>query len=650
MIKNIHLIPKALVTCMLLMLFAKTNISAQLSGADTCEEIKFCYGIIADCQYCACSPGGNSYFGNSIPKLQEAVDTFNSRGVTHTLHLGDFIQQDFSSYDAVEPVYSSLDSAHYYALGNHEFSVSEAEKTQILTRLGMQDYYYSFSRHNWRFIVLESTELAFYSEAVHPDKVAERDALWQQIAGAVNAKGYNGGISQEQLNWLDQTISEAAGMGQQVLVFAHHPIWPLTSSTLWNYQEVIDVLESHANVVAYMNGHRHVGDYAVKNGIHYITFQGMLLTPDENSFSLIEVFRDELLVKGFGRQPDYVLPFAPQNQAPEAILLDNNEIEEGLPASTFIGQLSANDVDVDDYNEVSLVSGNGDTNNALFYIENNQLFTNTPLDVTQSPLSIRLRTTDCAGDFFEQTFEIFVQAVCATIDIHVLMEGPYDSANSAMKTTLNTVRGILPGQSPIAPLSLPTAAGQPYADLPWTYPGTEGSDFTSSSYMPTVVDWVLLSFRSSTSPGTEVAKTAALLHNDGHIDLVETCLRLMEGEDYYVVIEHRNHLPVMSHVLVEVIDGILTYDFSAQDAYKTASTSGAKELTPGVWAMYAGNVYPDYISIGYEINGADKANWLYNNGNFNAYLLADVNLDGDINGGDKSMWFENNGIFSAVPR
>ena len=215
-----------------------------------CDNTLFAYGIIADCQYCNCT---NGTYGYSIPKLQEAVDTFNARQVSHALHLGDFIQQGFSSYDSVAPVYSSMDSAHYYALGNHEFDITPEEKPMIISRLGMPDYYYDFTKYNWRFIVLESTELAFYSEEVHPDKVAERDALWSAISGDDNAKTWNGGISQEQLNWLDDILTDAESKGQKAVVFAHHPVWPFTRHTLWNYQDVIDILEMHNNVVEYLS-------------------------------------------------------------------------------------------------------------------------------------------------------------------------------------------------------------------------------------------------------------------------------------------------------------------------------------------------------------------------------------------------------------
>ncbi len=518
-----------------------------------CERVQFSFGIIADCQYCACSNNGNAYYGNSIPKLQEAVDTFDARRVSHAVHLGDFIQQSFSSYDEVEPVYSSMDSAHYYALGNHEFTISEAEKPLILSRLGMPDYYYSFTKYKWRFIVLETTELAFYSEIVHPDKVAERDTLWQSISGNINAKTYNGGVSQEQLDWLDQTLTEASNLGQKAVVMSHHPVWPLTGACVWNNQDIIDILESHDNVVAYMNGHNHAGNYAEKNGIHYITFQGMLLTADQNSFSVVDVYPDKLEINGFGRQLNYTLPFT-------------------------------------------------------------------------------------------------VNGVLAEPNIKVFLEGAFDETQGEMRADLNTVWKLLPGQMPSSTLITPTPPVSPYIGAPWNYNGTEVSMFTEMDYPATVVDWVLISLRTSAEAADEIVKVAGLLHKDGSVEIPNGCLRLSENSSYYIVVEHRNHLPVMSATAVDIVDGELSYDFSLQDSYHTATDLGSKEITPGTWGMYGGNVYPDYIDQGFQINGADKTTWLTGNGQFHIYTATDVNMDGDINGGDKSLWLKNNGIVSGVPK
>ncbi len=615
-----------------------------------CDNTLFAYGIIADCQYCDCPPGGNSYFGNSIPKLQEAVDTFNAQQVSHALHLGDFIQRDFVSYDAVEPVYSSMDSAHYYTLGNHEFDVAGNEKPLLVSRLGMPDYYYDFTKYNWRFIVLESTELAFYSEEAHPDKVAERDTLWAQISGQPNARANSGGMSQEQLDWLENTLTDAESKGQKAVLFSHHPVWPLNHATLWNYQDVIDILEAHDNVVAYMNGHNHVGNYAIKNDIHYVTFQGMLLTPDENSFSVVEVFRDRLEVNGYGRQDDFTLPFSPENQAPQDILLDNSTIDELLPQGTLVGNLVALDTDYADFTELQFVQGAGDTHNSYFYIQNNQLFTNAILNADDSPFSIRLQAMDCSGATFEKTFSINATPTCVATDFYVYMEGAYSTVTGRMNTHLNITRRLLPGQTPISGLATPTPAGQPYAQAPWNYNGNEGDNFSDNDYPSNVVDWVLVSLRTSPSTDSEVAKAAGLLYRDGRIDLLDNCLRLSDGESYYVVVEHRNHLPVMSHMPVTVANRSLNYDFRTQNSYNTQASFGSKEVQSNVWVMYGGNMLTNADDFGYQVNGDDKILWFDENGIFDTYTPSDINLDGDVNGADKSIWAENNGISSSVPR
>ena len=50
-----------------------------------------------------------------------------------------------------------------------------------------------------------------------------------------------------------------------------------------------------------MNGHNHAGNYGTKNKIHYLTLKGTVDTTS-NAFSVIEVYKDRLLLKGIGRQ------------------------------------------------------------------------------------------------------------------------------------------------------------------------------------------------------------------------------------------------------------------------------------------------------------------------------------------------------------
>ena len=144
--------------------------------------------------------------------------------------------------------------------------------------------------------------------------------------------------------------------------------------------------------------------------------------------------------------------------------------------------------------------------------------------------------------------------------------------------------------------------------------------------------------------------TAALLMKDGSIDFPDRCaLDAAVADSLYVVIEHRNHMGIMSPVKVPIINGVLFYDFSSSDSYRDPTAFGQKQLPTGEWAMYAGDASQfDFPS--FDINGTDKTIWFDNNGVFDYYFSPDFNLDGDINGQDKSLWFENNGISSRVPK
>jgi len=162
----------------------------------------------------------------------------------------------------------------------------------------------------------------------------------------------------------------------------------------------------------------------------------------------------------------------------------------------------------------------------------------------------------------------------------VLLEGAFNLENTQMNTALNELH--------LLPDSLESE--QPYYVFPWNYQGNEGERFADEPYAQSVVDWLLVSFRTSPDANTEIAKTAALLHNDGQIEFLNECLiNRLDGSDFYIAIEHRNHIGILTPSAVTTQDGVLQYDFSAQDSYTANGTrSGQKQIAPGMWAMYGG--------------------------------------------------------------
>ena len=166
-----------------------------------------------------------------------------------------------------------------------------------------------------------------------------------------------------------------------------------------------------------------------------------------------------------------------------------------------------------------------------------------------------------------------------------------------------------------------------------------------------MIDWVLVSLRTGTTPDTEFRQAAGLVHTDGTVTFIEPCI-LTEDDPtaIYILVEHRNHMGIMTPNPIVVANKSLTWDFTAQQSYVGIAGFGSKEIMPNIYAMYAGDNAQGSDSPSYDINGLDKILWTSENGNFDQYLPSDFNMNGDVNGADKILWSINNGTSSRVPK
>jgi manganese-dependent ADP-ribose/CDP-alcohol diphosphatase len=277
------------------------------------ETPEFSFGVIADVQYCDCDSNlqVDRHYRASLQKLEECVQDLKTNDLVFVIQVGDFIDQEFTSFDRVLPIYQQLKAPKYHVLGNHDFLVEPEEKGRILEKLGLKKGYYDFTYFSWRFIVLDGNDLSFYVLSETDEKYPEAEAMYQKFSseGLVNAQTWNGGLSTQQITWLQKTLEKADEAGEKVILFCHFPVFPQPDMhNLWNDSELINILESYKNVVAYMNGHNHAGNYGEKHGIHYLTFQAMVQTPEENAYAVVEVYPDHLKVIGRGREPVRILP------------------------------------------------------------------------------------------------------------------------------------------------------------------------------------------------------------------------------------------------------------------------------------------------------------------------------------------------------
>lgn len=123
---------------------------------------------------------------------------------------------------------------------------------------------------------------------------------------------------------------------------------------------------------------------------------------------------------GLGSNKILTLTVTDMNEnAPSQVLINKNNVNEGLPIGSLVGTLSTVDADQGDTHTYTLVSGVGDTHNALFTISGDSLLTNAVFDYElRTFMRIRVRSTDSGGLYKENKLIIFINNVNdAPVDI-----------------------------------------------------------------------------------------------------------------------------------------------------------------------------------------------------------------------------------------
>ena len=191
------------------------------------------------------------------------------------------------------------------------------------------------------------------------------------------------------------------------------------------------------------------------------------------------------------------------------------------------------------------------------------------------------------------------------LSLKIYLEGAYDALAHSMRTDLNP--DLIPLASPFTQdLRVVTAVPED------------------------AVDWVLVQLRATTT-GPAVISRSAFIRNDGRVIMEDgsTGLHLFaEKGSYYVVIRHRNHLAVMSSLVVDLNSGSGDFDFSTSGS-QFYGTAGGNLLENGVWGMVAGETNDSGI-----VTNADKDE-IISHLNYTGYYSADCNLSGIVTHADK---------------
>jgi parallel beta-helix repeat protein len=178
--------------------------------------------------------------------------------------------------------------------------------------------------------------------------------------------------------------------------------------------------------------------------------------------------------------------------------------------------------------------------------------------------------------------------------------------------------------------------------------GTMRNDLALSGAPANAVDEITVELRETES-GATVKSASAYLSTDGYVINANGEHSLpfyyTTDKEYYMVINHRNHLAIMSSTTKsfgDYSDQATSIDLSA--AGNIYGNDGAKEVETGVYAMYAGNANPDQL-----ITIAD-VNLILSYRDATGYLVYDSNLDELVTIADVNISLGNRDKFSKVPQ
>lgn len=247
----------------------------------------FSFGVIADVQYADLDSLRGRYFRSSAGRLNACVEDFNTRNLAFTIQLGDIINghgeevvKTREELDSIVRVAKKFHMPLYHVVGNHDMT---AGRKYLQSSLGIRRFYYDFTNpaaRGWRFIVLDG-----------------------------NDGGY-GIMTQKQINWFSSVIKKSTKRNEKVICFCHYALIRAAAGKhlMAKPEPILNILDQTGCVTAWIAGHDHAGGYALRNGIHHITFKGMVEAPGENSYAIVEFYRNTIRITGIGKEVSREIP------------------------------------------------------------------------------------------------------------------------------------------------------------------------------------------------------------------------------------------------------------------------------------------------------------------------------------------------------
>jgi len=251
------------------------------------------FGWATDAHYSDKTEEKGRFFRESLAKMAEFVNHMNQEDVDFIITSGDIAdhrpdgneESAMKDLQDIETVLRKFNGPLYHVLGNHDLDgLLKKQYLQVIMNTDIPENrtYYSFDHSGVHFIVLDAN---YFADGLDH---GQGNAHWTDVH-----------LPEIELQWLAKDLNSSP---LPVIVFVHQQLDTEGKHSVNNAAEVREILQSHKNLLAVFQGHKHDGDFNEIAGIHYYTLKAMVEGSGgiNSSYAIVTIENDySIQIQGF---------------------------------------------------------------------------------------------------------------------------------------------------------------------------------------------------------------------------------------------------------------------------------------------------------------------------------------------------------------
>ncbi|MBX3120508.1 MAG: metallophosphoesterase [Fimbriimonadaceae bacterium] len=241
-------------------------------------------GLLTDIHYADAPARGTRFYRESLPKIEEARQHFQTEKIDALIELGDLIdsadqataEDEMRFLKAALGEISQMSPVQRFTLGNH--CLAKVKRADFLQAVGQKTGHTTLELDHWKAIILD---------ACHKADGTPYDAgnfVWTDTS-----------IPDWQIDWLRQELSNTK---KHVLVCVHQRIdWTgasRPSTGVASAAKVRQAIDDAKNVRIVLQGHTHENAYVKLAETHYVTLRAVVEGTGQanNGYGVLSLYED----------------------------------------------------------------------------------------------------------------------------------------------------------------------------------------------------------------------------------------------------------------------------------------------------------------------------------------------------------------------